>query len=236
MSLKKMRQFIERTVDGRWLPKVLFPSDPNKRLVLKIFLKDRQRTARLFSSWMENAPLNATATRLLNNILRQRVLIYPKPVELIETLARQAMDNQADVILDFFAGSGTTGHAVINLNREDLSSGQAGGETRERTVDLPETFNYLLGLDVRTRRVYNDAGQHYLVYRGALRNGRTVAVIWRDTKDWIEEDYRRHRDFVKEQKLADGAGKIYTNGDSYIPGARSLDALFKARMFAPVEA
>jgi adenine-specific DNA-methyltransferase len=40
---------------------------------------------------------------------------------------------------------------------------------------------------------------------------------------------------VKAQKLTEGADEIYTNGDSYIPGARSLDGLFKARMFAPVE-
>ncbi|MFT0752161.1 hypothetical protein, partial [Synechococcus sp. RC10A2] len=76
----------------------------------------------------------------------------------------------------------------------------------------------------------------YLVYRGALRNGRTVVIIWRETKDWTEEDYRRDRDFVKEQKLTEGADEIYTNGDSFIPDARSLDGLFKARMFAPVEA
>jgi len=40
---------------------------------------------------------------------------------------------------------------------------------------------------------------------------------------------------VKEQKLAEGADEIYTNGDSYIPGARSLDGLFKKCMFASVE-
>jgi adenine-specific DNA-methyltransferase len=63
-----------------------------------------------------------------------------------------------------------------------------------------------------------------------------VAVIWRETRDWTERDYRRDRDFVKEQKLTEGADEIYTNGDSFIPDARSLDGLFKARMFAPVEA
>jgi adenine-specific DNA-methyltransferase len=110
------------------------------------------------------------------------------------------------------------------------------GETRERTVDLPETFNYLLGLDVQTRRVYDIKGKRYLFYRGTLRNGRTVVAIWRETMGWTEEDYRRERDFVKEQKLAEGADEIYTDGDSFIPGARSLDGLFKTRMFAAVEA
>jgi len=40
---------------------------------------------------------------------------------------------------------------------------------------------------------------------------------------------------VKEQKLTAGADEIYTNGDARIPGAHSLDPLFKDRMFAGVE-
>jgi adenine-specific DNA-methyltransferase len=102
-------------------------------------------------------------------------------------------------------------------------------------VDLPETFNYLLGLDVATRKVYDNNGRRYLVYRGNLRNGRTVAVIWRETKDWTQEDYERDAAFVAEQQLAAGAEEIYVNGDSRIPGARSLDPIFKERMFAGVE-
>jgi|GEM_PF-881781 len=110
------------------------------------------------------------------------------------------------------------------------------GETRARSVDLPETFAYLLGLDVQTRKVYDDGGRRYVVYRGALRNGRTVAVLWRETKGWTAEDYRRDAAFVAEQKLAEGSDEIFVNGDSLIPGARSLDPIFKERMFAGVEA
>jgi len=40
---------------------------------------------------------------------------------------------------------------------------------------------------------------------------------------------------VAEQKLAEGADEIFVNGDSFIPGARALEPIFKARMFAPVE-
>jgi adenine-specific DNA-methyltransferase len=297
--------------------------------------------------------VNATAygTTLLRHLLGEsQAFSFPKSVYAVGKAIRTCGAHDEDFTLDYFAGSGTTGHAVINLNREDggrrkfilvemadyfdtvllprikkvtftpewkdgkpkrmatpkeaersprivkvirlesyedalnnLSFDQESGpkalklfrddyllsymlkwetrhsetllnverlqapfsyklhlhrdgETRERTVDLPETFAYLLGLDVQTRRVYGDGGRRYLVYRGALRNGRTVVVIWRETKDWTEEDYRRDRDFVKEQKLTEGADEIYTNGDSFIPDARSLDGLFKARMFAPVEA
>ena len=37
------------------------------------------------------------------------------------------------------------------------------------------------------------------------------------------------------QELTDGMDDVYVNGDSYIPGARALEKLFKERMFAPVE-
>ena len=127
------------------------------------------------------------------------------------------------------------------LNVEKLSSPfsyklriHADGQTCEKTVDIPETFNYLLGLHVKTRRVYEDNGQRYLVYRGRIDH-REMAVIWRETEGWTPANFERDRQFVIEQKLADGAAEIFVNGDSFIPGARALDPVFKARMFAPVE-
>jgi adenine-specific DNA-methyltransferase len=108
------------------------------------------------------------------------------------------------------------------------------GETRAQAVDLPETFNYLLGLHVQTRRVHNDEGRRYLVYRGVTREGRKTAVIWRDTVGWEQANYERDKQFVAEHKLAEGADEIYVNGDSFIPGARALEPLFKARLFAEV--
>ena len=109
------------------------------------------------------------------------------------------------------------------------------GETRAQAVDLPETFAYLLGLYVRKRQAINDNDRRYLVYRGATREERTVAVIWRETEGWTEKDYKRDKEFVAAQKLAEGMDEVYVNGDSYIPGARALEKLFKERMFAPVE-
>ena len=112
----------------------------------------------------------------------------------------------------------------------------ANGETRERTVDLAETFNYLLGLKVRKREVFDDDGRRYLVYRGEARAspGRRVAVIWRETEGWAEADFARDRDFVDQHNLAGDADTVYVNGDSAIPGAKPIEPMFKARMFAGV--
>ena len=113
---------------------------------------------------------------------------------------------------------------------------RTNGETQERMADIPETFNYLLGLNVRTRRVHQDEGRRYVVYRGETRDapGREVAVIWRETEGWARSDFDRDRRFVAEQGLVDGVAVVYVNGDSCIPGAISVEPMFKARMFAEV--
>jgi adenine-specific DNA-methyltransferase len=107
-----------------------------------------------------------------------------------------------------------------------------GGETREVPVDLPETFVYLLGLRVRSRKVYRDGGRRYLVYRGQAPEQGEVVVIWRDVEGWDEEDFERDKDFVRENNLTEGADEIFVNGDSFIPEARSLEGVFKRRMLA----
>jgi len=55
----------------------------------------------------------------LIEILGKEVFEYPKPYPLIQKIIRMATDNKEAIILDFFAGSGTTGHAVLELNKED---------------------------------------------------------------------------------------------------------------------
>lgn len=110
-----------------------------------------------------------------------------------------------------------------------------GGESVDRTVDVPETFNYLLGLHVSTRKVFDDDGRRYLVYRGRIDH-RQIVVIWRDTDGWQKKDLERDKKFVADQKLTEGADEVFVNGDSFIPNARALEPVFKARMFSTVEA
>jgi len=108
------------------------------------------------------------------------------------------------------------------------------GQTREKVVDITETFNYLLGLHVARRRAVYDDNRRYLVYRGRIDH-RQIAVIWRDTEGWTKEDLERDKKFVAEQKLTEGVDEVFVNGDSFIPRAKALEPLFKARMFAEVQ-
>jgi len=59
-----------------------------------------------------------TGKELITSLFKESVFTYPKPVELIQHLLRIST-NPSDIILDSFAGSGTTGHAVLDLNKED---------------------------------------------------------------------------------------------------------------------
>lgn len=61
---------------------------------------------------------NETASSQLEDLFGIKVFDFSKPVSLIKYLINFLV-NDEDVILDFFAGSGTTGHAVMQLNAED---------------------------------------------------------------------------------------------------------------------
>jgi adenine-specific DNA-methyltransferase len=104
----------------------------------KRFQKDLKRDVRPVSSWLQAAALgdeSATdesldaftvltvgatgeGTNNYKQILNNKDFPYPKPPSLVRELLRQAM-RPGDIALDFFAGSGTTGQAVMELNAED---------------------------------------------------------------------------------------------------------------------
>ena len=64
------------------------------------------------------AYLTDRATNELIEIFGQKLFDTPKPVALLKTLLDVATE-KSSTVLDFFAGSGTTGHAVMKLNAED---------------------------------------------------------------------------------------------------------------------
>jgi adenine-specific DNA-methyltransferase len=142
-------------------------------------------------------------------------------------------DYLLDYMLDF-----ETKESETFLNIEKLSAPfsyklliHEDGETKEKLVDLPETFNYLLGLSVSTRKVHYDGKKRYLVYRGTVDH-KNVAIIWREMEKWKKKDFERDREFILENKLINGADEVFVNGDSFVPNAKSLDPIFKHRMFA----
>lgn len=68
--------------------------------------------------FIDNAYMNSSATTELKNIFDVVNFSYPKPINFIKQIIKN-ISSDASIILDFFAGSGTTGHAVAQLNKED---------------------------------------------------------------------------------------------------------------------
>jgi adenine-specific DNA-methyltransferase len=83
-----------------------------------------------FSTMSINA-INRNGSELVKKLLGRRVFEYPKPLDIPLMLSRSA-SNTEDIILDFFSGSATTAHAVMQLNAED------GGRRKFIMVQLPE--------------------------------------------------------------------------------------------------
>ena len=276
---------------------------------VKIFTKVRNFQHVMFKDIITNITTESGSRELIN-LLQSSPFTYPKPSKLVETLVNVVQNDLDEFwVMDFFAGSGTTGHAVINLNRQDgkrrkfilvevadyfdtillprikkvifapewnagkpkrmpttteaersprlvkviklekyqdaidyanfAHMNQASNSNIEldleflyhtKKVDLPETFNYLLGLAVKTRKVYYNQSTKYIVYTGTLRDDRNVIVIWRDTYNWTEQDYANEVNFIREN-IDINAHLVYINGKCYINEIQSLDKLFIELMY-----
>lgn len=75
---------------------------------------------------------NQRASLEVEKLFNKRCFDFPKPVSLIQNLLNIGTNKNYDIILDFFSGSATTAHAVMQLNAED------GGNRQFIMVQLPE--------------------------------------------------------------------------------------------------
>ena len=133
---------------------------------LKDVTSDKSNISSLFL--LDSQYQNANGTRMLKKIFnRNNVFPYSKPVSLIKALI-DLIDKKDALILDFFAGSGTTGQAVLELNKEDggnrrfiLCTNNEGGICSE--VTYPRLKTVITGIrDDGTK--YSDGISENLVY------------------------------------------------------------------------
>lgn len=122
---KRMKELIRNS-------EVLFPANPDGRPRRKKFVNDLESEFTGFSTVLDTV-FNTQGTRELRTIFEEKEYFdFPKPKELIKQLIEQGADKYNDIIFDFFAGSATTAHAVLELNKED------GGNRKFILVQLPE--------------------------------------------------------------------------------------------------
>ncbi|WP_258220935.1 site-specific DNA-methyltransferase [Helicobacter pylori] len=80
----------------------------------------------LLTEWGQNQDATNELNILFNNSSDESIFPNPKPTKLINRLI-ELSTNEGDIILDFFAGSGTTAHAVLESNKSDYQKLSEGG-------------------------------------------------------------------------------------------------------------
>jgi len=103
----------------------------------KIYLQDAMKAGQIANDfWGSEFGNNKNATEEIKNLFDgKRVFDFPKPSKLLKNiigLGSATKLSNDDVVLDFFSGSATTAHAVMQLNAED------GGNRKHIMVQLPE--------------------------------------------------------------------------------------------------
>ena len=111
--------------------RLVFPKGGEGKPRYKLFLSEKQEEGVLANTWLDETASNQEATREIKELFNDLVFDTPKPVGLLQ-FCLQLASNKDSIILDFFAGSSTTAHAVMKQNLED------GGKRTFILVQIPE--------------------------------------------------------------------------------------------------
>ncbi|RZJ93825.1 MAG: hypothetical protein EOO60_04400 [Hymenobacter sp.] len=126
-------EVLKRIDDGR----IIFGKSGNSSPVQRVFLSDKGSKRMKAESWWDKHGMNEDATAQLKELFAiPKIFDHTKPVQTLQHLVNIASNlKDNDLILDFFAGSGTTGHAVMAQNAAD------NGNRRFILVQLPESLD-----------------------------------------------------------------------------------------------
>ena len=120
------------------------PMKNNRYMIVEKY-REEKKMAR--SVWMEKEFRNEAGTLLVKEIFGEKVFDYPKSLATLTRIIEMATDKNS-IVLDSFAGSGTTAHAVINLNKQD------GGNRKFILIELNDYAENITA--ERVRRIGGD--------------------------------------------------------------------------------
>lgn len=326
-------KFKELLEDNR----IWFGEDGSNVPRLKRFLSEVKDGITPITVWThEEVGHNQEAKQELKTLLNEEDDVFdtPKTMRLIKRILQIGSDKN-DIVMDFFAGSGTTGHACLDLNREDdgqrkyvqvelgnyfyttmlprikkimysrewkdgkpqdhdgyshffkyqsleqyedtldnvrfseekakqklfskfddyLINYMLDYETREslldidkfadpfnyyleitenkekvkKKVNLVETLNYLLGLEVKQVKTYHHQDRKYKVVYGK-KNNQEAIVVWRNIEGL---DLVKDKRFIEQEIIAGKKiNKLYINGDNYLEGSILIEDQFSKLLFS----
>ena len=105
----------------------------------KRFWSEAEERGRVPKTWWDDCETTTNGTQQLVGLFAVSPFSNPKPTGLIQQIAQLGtFDKSSGIVFDFFAGSGTTAHAVINLNRND------GGYRKFILTEMANYFDTVL--------------------------------------------------------------------------------------------
>jgi len=183
-------------------------------------------------NWKDGKPQdsNGTGTFFKYQVLEQ----YEDTLDNLELKPNKAAQNlfKEDYLLKYFLEFETQ-ESPNFLNIEHLKDPfsyklkvnlEEMGEPEEAVVDIPETFNYLLGLKVKkikareiaTPSARKDKRRKYIFILGE-KEGINIAVVWRKVDDnWDEDDFRKDKEIIIKELNEWMPHKVYINGQSVL--------------------
>lgn len=160
-------------------------------------------------TWLDKYQ-NAKGTTLLNEIFGIKGLFSnPKPIELIQFLVG-LIDDKESIILDFFAGSGSTAHAIMELNKD-------GGNRKYIIIQLPEDLVENYKNASKEAKVILEAQMNYLK---SLNKPLTLDEITKQRVILSDKKYNFKNDSrygFKHYTLIDTSKKLLNKMEDFIP-------------------
>ncbi|NQJ50939.1 site-specific DNA-methyltransferase [Streptococcus suis] len=118
LGIEKYWRFSKNTMEDMYNKGLIVKTGNN--LQQKYYLDKAKNTRKTVNSWWDEGFYTSSATSKLNKLMGQNLFDTPKPIELIRKMLEMFTFNiEFPIVLDFFAGSATTAHAVMQLNAED---------------------------------------------------------------------------------------------------------------------
>ncbi|RYY21789.1 MAG: site-specific DNA-methyltransferase, partial [Sphingobacteriaceae bacterium] len=129
--------------------RIVFGKTGKSKPQLKRFFSDAGEKGKTPTSIWSDVGTATNATQEIQAIFLDKTFATPKPTTLIERILQLSTDKNS-IVLDSFAGSGTTAHAVLNLNKQD------GGNRKFILIEM-ETYAETITAE-RVKRVINGYG------------------------------------------------------------------------------
>jgi len=187
------------------------------------------------SIWINKNFNYEKGTELIRELFGKKVYDFPKPLEYIKEIIKLSTDKNS-LILDFFAGSGTTGHAVWDLNKEDNGNRkfilvQLDEEVKDEEIkkDFPTVADICIERLKRVSERYRKENENNLL-KNEQDFGYKVFKLDKSNfnlKDEFEFDPSENKEELKKKYLE------WLNmwvDEALLPGWREIDVLYEVML------